>query len=111
MKTIPRILITAAGLLLCAYLVPGISVDSFLVAVVAAIVLGLLNLIARPILIFFTLPITLLTLGLFIFVINAVVFALAASLVPGFAVASFMSALIGSVLISLVSTVGHWVIE
>lgn len=106
-----RILITAAALLLCAYLVPGISVDSFLTAVIAAIVLGLLNLIARPVLLFLTLPITLLSLGLFIFVINAVVFALAASLVPGFAVEGFFPALIGSIIVSIVSTMGHWIIE
>ena len=111
MKTIMRIVITAAALLACAYLVPGISVGSFLVALIAAAVLGLLNLIARPVLVLLTLPITLLTLGLFIFVINAIVFLLAASLVPGFAVEGFLPALIGSVLVSIISTVGHLVLE
>lgn len=111
MTILLRILITAGALLLCAYLVPGIIVSSVLVAVVAAIVLGLLNLIARPILILLTLPITIVSLGLFIFVINAIVFALAASLVPGFAVAGFVPALIGSLIVSIVSTVANWVIE
>ncbi|MBI4086492.1 phage holin family protein [Candidatus Kaiserbacteria bacterium] len=107
MKIIFRILITAGALLFCAYLVPGISVSSFGAAVVAAIILGLLNLIARPILVLLTLPITLLTLGLFIFVINAALFAAAASLVSGFSVDGFVPALFGLLLVSIVSVIGN----
>ena len=107
MKIIFRILVTALALLVCATVVPGISVSNLTVALVAEIVLGLLNLIARPILIVVTLPITLLTLGLFMFVINAALFLLAAELVSGFSVEGFIPALIGSFLVSTVSAIGN----
>lgn len=108
MKTILRILITAGALLLCAYIVPGISVGSFLAAVIAAIVLGLLNLTARPILIVLTLPVTIVTLGLFMFLINAIVFSLTASFVQGFVVDGFLPALVGSLVVSVINMIANW---
>lgn len=107
MTIIYRVLITALALMLCAYLIPGIVVENIYVALIAAVVLGLLNLVARPILVVLTFPITLLTLGLFIFVINAAIFWFTASFIDGFEVAGFIPALVGSVVVSLVSTLGN----
>lgn len=101
MKIIVRWLLLAAALLLVAYLYPGVSVKSFGSAMIAAFVLGLLNTLLRPILVLLTLPVTLLTLGLFLFVINALMFYFAASMLDGFSVTGFGAALIGSLLYSL----------
>lgn len=111
MKLIARILVTALALLIVAKLIPGVTVDGLYPALIAALVLGLLNVFVRPVLVFLTLPITLLTLGLFIFVINALLFWLTASFLEGFAVSSFASALLGSLLVTLISTVGNWFIK
>ena len=105
LKLIVRWLLLAAALLLVAYLYPGVSVASFGAAMVAALVLGLLNTIVRPLLVLLTLPVTLLTLGLFLFVINALMFWGAASVLDGFHVDGFAAALIGSVLYSLCAMV------
>lgn len=107
MKILIRVLITAVGLLIAAYIIPGIEVASIYIAIIAAIVLGLLNLIIRPLLILLTLPITILTFGLFTFVINAVLFWFAASFIDGFSADGFIAALIGSLIVSIVSTVGN----
>lgn len=101
-----RVLVTALALLVAAYLVPGIVVDSLYIAIIAAIILGLLNLIAKPVLMVLTLPINILTLGLFTFIINAFIFWFVASFVQGFSVEGFVPALIGSVIVSVVSAVG-----
>ena len=101
MKIIARWLLLAAALLLVAHLYPGVSVDSFGSALIAALVLGLLNTMLRPILVMLTLPVTLITLGLFLFVINALMFYFAASMLGGFHVAGFKAALIGSLIYSL----------
>jgi putative membrane protein len=101
MKTITRWLLLAAALLLVAHLYPGVSVASFSAALIAALVLGLLNTLVRPLLVLLTLPVTLITLGLFLFVINALMFWAAASLLDGFNVAGFGAALVGSLLYSL----------
>jgi putative membrane protein len=100
-KLIVRWLLLAAALLLVAYLYPGVTVASFGAAMGAAFVLGLLNTIVRPLLVLLTLPVTLLTLGLFLFVINALMFWAAASLLSGFNVSGFGAALIGSLIYSL----------
>lgn len=100
MKLLVRWLLLAAALLLVAYLYPGVSVASFGTAMVAALVLGLLNTVVRPLLVLLTLPVTLLTLGLFLFVINAVMFWFAASVLNGFNVNGFVAALIGSLIYS-----------
>jgi len=101
MKIVIRWLLLAAALLLVANLYPGVQVASFSSAMVAALVLGLLNALLRPILVLLTLPVTVLTLGLFLFVINALMFYFAASLLSGFNVTGFVAALIGSLLYSL----------
>lgn len=101
MKILARWFLLAAALLLVANLYPGVTVQSFGTALIAALVLGLLNTLVRPLLVLLTLPVTLLTLGLFLFVINALMFWAAASVLDGFRVAGFGAALIGSVIYSL----------
>jgi putative membrane protein len=105
MKLIIRWLLLAAALLLVAYLYPGVSVASYGAAMVAALVLGLLNTLVRPLLVLLTLPVTVVTLGLFLFVINALMFWSAAGVLSGFNVTGFGAALIGSVIYSLCSMV------
>jgi putative membrane protein len=83
--------------------VPSISVDSFTTALVAALVLGLMNTIVRPVLVLLTLPVTLLTLGLFILVINGLLFWLVGSFIEGFVVGGFWAGLLGAVVYSLIS--------
>ncbi|MCB4360210.1 phage holin family protein [Quatrionicoccus australiensis] len=95
--------INALALLALPYVVPSVQVASFGTALLVALVLGLINAVLRPLLILLTLPVTLLTLGLFIFVINALLFQLAGNLVDGFNVGGFVSALLGSVVYSLIS--------
>ncbi len=96
-------LINAAALFALPYLMASIRVDSFVVALIAALILGLVNTLIRPILILLTLPVTVLTLGLFIFVINALLFWMVANFVRGFHVDGFWSALGGAILYSLLS--------
>jgi putative membrane protein len=100
MKLIVRWLLLAAALLLVAYLYPGVQVESFTAALIAAFVLGIFNTLVRPLLVLLTLPVTLLTLGLFLFVINALMFWAAASVLDGFNVTGFWAALIGSLIYS-----------
>ncbi len=95
--------ITAVALAVSVRLVPGIYVGSWGVLLVAALVLGLANALVRPIVVILTLPITVITLGFFYLLVNGAVFALAAALVPGFRVASFGSAVVGALVVSLVS--------
>jgi putative membrane protein len=110
LSLIARWIINAAALLLVAYLYPGVTVASFWAAMLAALVLGLVNALIRPLLILLTLPVTLLTLGLFLFVINALMFWLVAEIVEGFQVTGFWAALIGSVLYSLITLVTSWLL-
>lgn len=91
------------ALLFVAWVVPGITIVSFGAAFLAAFVMGLVNIFIRPILIILTLPINILTLGLFTFVINALMFLLIAKLVTGFSVSDFWAALLGSILLSILS--------
>lgn len=107
MKMLIHVLVTALALLFVAYVIPGISVENFYAALLASIVLGLLNLIVKPILVILTLPITLLTLGLFLLVINAGLFLLAAQFLDGFYVENLLTALVGSILVSFVSALGN----
>jgi putative membrane protein len=99
-KTLLRWALLAAALLLVAHLYSGVEVRSFTAALLAALVLGLFNAIVRPILVLLTLPVTLITLGLFLFIINALMFYWSASLLDGFAVRGFAAALIGSLIYS-----------
>ena len=90
-------------MIITSYIVPGIIVSSIVAALIGAFVFGLVNAIIKPILVFFTLPVTILSLGLFLFVINAICFALVAYFTPGFTINGFFDALIGSIVVSLVS--------
>jgi putative membrane protein len=101
LKTMTRWFLLACALLLVAHLYSGVEVRSLPAALVAALVLGLLNAVLRPVLVMLTLPATLLTLGLFLFVINAAMFWAAAWLLDGLKVTSFGAALIGSLIYSL----------
>jgi len=96
-------LINAAALFALPYLMQSVRVESFTTALVAALVLGLVNVLIRPILVLLTLPVTVLTLGLFIFVINGLLFWAVANFVGGFQVAGFWSAMIAALLYSLIS--------
>ena len=101
MKVLGRWLLLAAALLLVTHLYSGVVVTSFGAAMIAAFVIGLFNTLLRPVLVLLTLPVTLLTLGLFLFVINAAMFYAAASVLDDFSVRSFGAALLGSLLYSL----------
>jgi putative membrane protein len=101
MKLLVRWMLLAAALVFVAHVLGGVTVDSFGAALKAALVLGLLNALVRPLLVVLTLPVTVLTLGLFLFVINALMFEWAADLLAGFGVNGFGSALLGSLLYSV----------
>lgn len=96
-------ILNAVALLVVAYILPGITVASFGSALIAALVLGLLNTLVKPLLIVLTLPITIVTLGLFLLVLNALVFWFAGSILKGFQVEGFWWAVIGAIVYSLVS--------
>ena len=111
MKLIFNWLLSAAALLAVAYLYSGVVVTSFTAALLAAAVLGALNMVVRPILILLTLPVTVITLGLFLFVINALMFWAAASLLNGLDVRGFGAALLGSLLYSGLQLAIDFVLE
>jgi putative membrane protein len=96
-------LINAFAIMIAAYLLPGVHVSSIWTALIVALVLGVLNILVKPILVILTLPITALTFGLFLLVINAVLAIMASHLVPGFTVDSFESAFIFSLAVSLIN--------
>ncbi len=98
-------LVNALALLALPYLFNSIQVDDFVTALVAALVLGLVNALIRPVLVLLTLPVTLLTLGLFIFVINGLLFWVVGSFVPGFHVAGFWAGVFGAIVYSIISWV------
>lgn len=98
-----NLLISIIAVFVTAYLLPGVTVDNFWTVVAVAVVLGIANAIVKPILVFLTFPITLVTFGLFIFIINALMILGVAWLVPGFEIDSFWTALIFSVVLSLVT--------
>lgn len=95
----------ALSLLLIAWVVPGITLSGFSTALLAAVVIGLVNVIIKPLLILLTLPINILTLGLFTLVINALMFLLAAKLSPGFQIVGFWSAFLGAFIFSILSVI------
>lgn len=100
---IVHLVLTAVLLLIVASVVKGIEIKSFGAALIGAFVLGLVNALVRPIMVFLTLPLTILTFGLFLLVINALMLGLAAALVPGFRVRGFVPALFGSLLLTLLN--------
>lgn len=104
MRIFVKLIINAFAVMVTAYLLPGVTLEGYFDAVVVAVVLGVLNTVLKPILHLFALPITIITLGLFSLVINAVVVMLADSLVAGFSVASLLWALLFSLVLSLVSS-------
>ncbi len=105
MESILRILTTASIVLLIPKLVTGIYIDGFLTSIVIAVVLSLLNLFVKPLLILFTLPITIVTLGLFLLVINALMIELCAYIVDGFNVKSLWTALLFSIILSITQSI------
>ncbi len=100
MRLILTWLLAACALLAVAYVTPGVQVQSFTAALIAAAVIGLFNAVLRPILVLLTLPVTIITLGLFLFVINALLFWAAGSVLRGFHVDGFIAALLGSLIYS-----------
>ena len=106
MKFVIRAVIAAVGLWLASMWVPGIVIDNYVTLALAAVLLGVVNAIVKPILVILTLPITVLTLGLFLLVVNAAVLALVALLLPGFAIATFLAAVLGAIVISITGLIG-----
>jgi putative membrane protein len=107
MKLLLRILITAGLVLLIAHFMPGVHVASFTIALIVAVVLGLLNVFIKPLLVLFTLPVTLLTFGLFLLAINAIIILFCTKIVGGFTVDSFWTALIFSIVLSILQSITY----
>ncbi len=105
MKFIGKLLINTLAIILAAYLLPGIHVHDPLTAFLVAALLALLNVTLKPLLIILTIPITILTLGLFLLVINALIILLAGNIVPGFEVSGFWTALLFSIVVSLINSI------
>ena len=111
MKFIIDLLIKALILLLTTSIVPGFKIDSYTTAIIIAVVLAILNVLVKPILILLTLPATILTLGLFLFVINAILILIASNLIDGFQIDSFGTALIASLVITIISSILNIIIR
>ena len=105
MRFLLRLLLNGIAIIVAAWFVPGVQLAGIVPALLAGALLGFVNALVRPILLLLTLPFTLITLGLFIFVVNAICFALTAALVPGFEISGFFSAFFGAIVVSLVSWV------
>ncbi|MDP2585581.1 MAG: phage holin family protein [Candidatus Levybacteria bacterium] len=99
-----NLIVSSIAVFISAYILPGIKVDGLLTAIIVAIILGAINMFIRPILLLLTFPLTILSFGLFTFVINALLVLLVSSLVPGFKVSGFLWALIFSLVLSIVSS-------
>jgi len=110
MALIARWFLNALALMLVAYMYSGVQVTGIAAALIAALVLGLVNALIRPVLILLTLPVTILTLGLFIFIINALMFWLVAEMVDGFKVSGFTAALLGSLMFSVITMLTSFLI-
>jgi len=105
MRFLLRTLLNGIAIVVAAWFIPGVQLAGIVPALFAGLLLGFVNALVRPILLLLTLPFTLLTLGLFIFVVNAICFALTAALVPGFEISGFFAAFFGAIVVSLVSWV------
>jgi putative membrane protein len=105
-----RTLICMLGLFMASYLIPGVWINGTLTFIFAAVLLGLINGLVRPIMFVLTLPLTIVTLGLFIFVLNAAMFGLVAALLDNFHVSGFWAALFGAIIVTITSTVASWCI-
>ena len=99
-----NLIVNALAVIISAYILPGVKVDGFVTAAIVAVVLGAVNMFIKPILLLLTLPLNILTLGLFTFVINALLVLLVSNIVPGFRVEGFLYALIFSLVLSVVSS-------
>src|SRR3990167_1780674 len=104
MEILMRALVNGLAVWITSYVLPGVNVDGFLTAIIVAVILGIVNAVLKPLLILLTIPITVLSLGLFIFVINALLILLVAKIVPGFTVESFWWALGFSLVLSIVNS-------
>jgi putative membrane protein len=104
MELIGKLFINTLAILITAFLLPGIVVKDFMTALTVAVVLGFLNIFLKPILIFFTIPITILTLGFFIFIINALIVLLVSHFVPGFEVKNIWWAFLFSIILSIITS-------
>lgn len=104
MRNLAEWILRALILLVTASIVPGFTIDSFAISLLVALVLGILNILVKPFLTLLALPLTLLTLGLFTFVINAFLLILAAQIVPGFHIDSLLTAIVASIIIAILST-------
>lgn len=107
MKLILKLLLTAVAVFILAHVLTGVTVDGYVTAIIVSVVLALLNLFVKPILVIFTLPITVLTLGLFLLVINALIILLAGNLIDGFSVSSIWTAILFSILLSILESILH----
>ncbi|QHS61726.1 phage holin family protein [Chitinophaga agri] len=107
MNIIIRLLVTALAAMVTAYILPGVHLPDFKTALILALVLAILNLLVKPVLILLTLPVTVITLGLFLLVINAVIILLAANLVDRFEVDGFFWALLFSIVLSVINSIMH----
>jgi putative membrane protein len=107
MNFLIKLLLSAVAVVIGAYVIPGVSVNSYLTALIVALILSLLNVTVKPLLTILTIPITILTLGLFLLVINVIIIYITEALIPGFHVAGFFSAL----LFSLVLAVVNWLFD
>jgi putative membrane protein len=105
-----RTLITMLGLYLASALIPGVQISGLGSFILAALLLGLVNALVRPVAFFLTLPLTLVTLGLFLFVLNAAMFGLVAAVLDNFVVAGFWSAIFGAIVVSLTGVLASWTI-
>ncbi len=111
MKLLLVWLLNAVALLLVPFIVPGVHIETLYSALIAVVILGLVNSVIRPLFILLTLPVTLLTLGMFLFVINALMFWFAGDILSGFRVDGFVAALFGSIVYSLASWLFSWVLQ
>ena len=111
MRMLLRWLISALTLIGIGYLIEGINIESFYIAIITALILGLVNAVIRPILVILTLPINIISLGLFVFVINAILFWFVASFIQGFEVAGFIPAFFGALIMSVVGMLSNALIK
>lgn len=111
MRLLVRWLVNAVSLMIVAYFVPGFEVRGFVAALIAALIIGFVNSTLGLVLKVLTFPLTILTLGLFLIVINAIMLKMAAAITPGFAVLNWTAAFIGAILLSLISSFLHWLVR
>lgn len=111
MKILSKWIISTLAILLAAYLIPGISVSGVYIAIIIAVLLGLINAIIRPIVVILTLPINIVTLGLFTFVINGFFFWLLSTFIKGFEINGFWTAVLGALVVSIISWTGNQLID